>query len=499
MLAAMLFCGVALNYIIKVMLSVAIVAMVKPHGHSDGSNNTNISTEDTCPGGEEESEETGQGGTFEWDGEMQGHILASYFYGYVATQLLGGWTADKLGGRWVYALGVMVTGILALFCPLAANLHPTAFMALRALQGAFSGVILPATNVLMSKWFAIEERPKISGLVFGGNYAGTLISMGLSGVLVDVMDWTSVFYVYGGACILYVLPWLYLSSDTPEVHPRIGEKERDYIINGRREDIAKMEDQSQEQESFPVPWLSILTSLPFWANVVLQVGFTWLSYTLMTELPTYSKNILHFSLTKSGLISAFPYVFAWISGGVFGTVSSWLQARGYFSRMTAYIVFNGIAAIGPAIFLLLITLLGCDSTAIVVCFVAIATLKTGIYGGSMLNNLDLAPNFVGSTTGILYTLVNLTGVVSPIVNGAITTGQQTLTKWHTVFYISIGTCVVPFIFFWIFGSVEEQTWNQPKGKEEVRKDSCKTSLKERRSVSYGSRSSPVSSLQDLHT
>ncbi|XP_067010245.2 sialin isoform X3 [Anabrus simplex] len=448
MLAAMLFCGVALNYIIKVMLSVAIVAMVKPHGHSDGSNNTNISTEDTCPGGEEESEETGQGGTFEWDGEMQGHILASYFYGYVATQLLGGWTADKLGGRWVYALGVMVTGILALFCPLAANLHPTAFMALRALQGAFSGVILPATNVLMSKWFAIEERPKISGLVFGGNYAGTLISMGLSGVLVDVMDWTSVFYVYGGACILYVLPWLYLSSDTPEVHPRIGEKERDYIINGRREDIAKMEDQSQEQ---------------------------------------------------SGLISAFPYVFAWISGGVFGTVSSWLQARGYFSRMTAYIVFNGIAAIGPAIFLLLITLLGCDSTAIVVCFVAIATLKTGIYGGSMLNNLDLAPNFVGSTTGILYTLVNLTGVVSPIVNGAITTGQQTLTKWHTVFYISIGTCVVPFIFFWIFGSVEEQTWNQPKGKEEVRKDSCKTSLKERRSVSYGSRSSPVSSLQDLHT
>jgi hypothetical protein len=45
-----------------------------------------------------------------------------------------------------------------------------------------------------------------------------------------------------------------------------------------------------------VPWRSILTSVPVWALVLTHMAQNWGFYTLLTELPTYMKNILHFNI-----------------------------------------------------------------------------------------------------------------------------------------------------------------------------------------------------------
>ena len=43
------------------------------------------------------------GGQFDWDSETQGYILGGFFYGYMATQILGGFLADKFGARLLLA------------------------------------------------------------------------------------------------------------------------------------------------------------------------------------------------------------------------------------------------------------------------------------------------------------------------------------------------------------------------------------------------------------
>ncbi|XP_067009430.2 sialin [Anabrus simplex] len=476
--AFLLLCGVAFNYIIKVMLSVAIVAMVKEDDDSDNTTIANHTLLDTCPGKVPRSKDNDGNGVFEWDAVMQGNILSAYFYGYVATQFLGGWAADRFSGRWVFGLGVFMTGVSSVFSPLAADADPVAFMVLRAFQGIFSGVLLPAATVIISRWFTLTERPRIAGIVFSANYVGTLISMSLSGVLVETLNWRSVFYVFGGACILYGLPWFYIVYDVPEVHPRISETEKQHILSGRDVHSDKTQEEKkiveQERKAMPIPWLRILTSIPFWAAALMHFGSTWLNYTLMTELPTYTEKILHFDIEDSGFISALPYLFAWVFGGLFGTLSSWLRQRGYVSQLAAYRIFNGIGSVGPAIFLLVITLIGCDTTLIVVCLVITATMKCGFYGGSITNVLDLAPNFAGTMSGIYYTVVNLSGILSPLVTGAITEGHQTLTRWHTIFYISMAICVVPYVLYLIFGTVKEQSWNKPKVKKVKTEKSTET-------------------------
>ena len=45
-----------------------------------------------------------------------------------------------------------------------------------------------------------------------------------------------------------------------------------------------------------VPLLPMLLSVPLWAIIITQMCSNWSYYTLLTSLPTYMSNILHFDL-----------------------------------------------------------------------------------------------------------------------------------------------------------------------------------------------------------
>jgi hypothetical protein len=49
-------------------------------------------------------------------------------------------------------------------------------------------------------------------------------------------------------------------------------------------------------QSPKVPWLSIVKSLPFWAILMAHMGQNYGYETLMTELPSFMKQVLHFNL-----------------------------------------------------------------------------------------------------------------------------------------------------------------------------------------------------------
>jgi MFS family permease len=43
-----------------------------------------------------------QEGEFAWDKSTQGLILGSFYWGYIITQIPGGWLAAKFGGKHVF-------------------------------------------------------------------------------------------------------------------------------------------------------------------------------------------------------------------------------------------------------------------------------------------------------------------------------------------------------------------------------------------------------------
>lgn len=70
-----------------------------------------------------------------WDPETQGWLLGAFFFGYLCTQIPGGYLSGHYGGSIFLGLGVLGTAVLTLLTPLAAHLGSSWLFALRALEG----------------------------------------------------------------------------------------------------------------------------------------------------------------------------------------------------------------------------------------------------------------------------------------------------------------------------------------------------------------------------
>lgn len=52
----------------------------------------------------------------------------------------------------------------------------------------------------------------------------------------------------------------------------------------------------------------MLLSIRVWAIIIAHVGSVYGFHTIVTQLPTYSKTILHFDIKSNGYLSALPYI-----------------------------------------------------------------------------------------------------------------------------------------------------------------------------------------------
>lgn len=109
------------------------------------------------------------GGEYDWDQEMQGIILSSFFWGYVITHLPGGVLAEKFGGKYTLGLGILSTALFTLATPIAVVWGgPWALVVLRMLMGLGEGTTFPALSALLASWIPLNERSKLGSFVFGG-------------------------------------------------------------------------------------------------------------------------------------------------------------------------------------------------------------------------------------------------------------------------------------------------------------------------------------------
>ena len=74
-------------------------------------------------------------GDFDWDKTTQGILLASFFYGYVVTQLPGGYLSERFSAKIVFGLAVFIPSVLSLLTPFVANWNVRALIVLRIVMG----------------------------------------------------------------------------------------------------------------------------------------------------------------------------------------------------------------------------------------------------------------------------------------------------------------------------------------------------------------------------
>lgn len=447
--AFMGFLGFANIYAMRVNLSVAIVAMVNSTALAP---NGTVVNNNTCPIAPAPITDNTDG-PFNWNEQQQGLILGSFFYGYVLTQLPGGRLAELWGGKWLYGLGVLVTAIFTLLTPWAAQTSAYMLVAVRIMEGLGEGVTFPAMHAMLAKWSPPNERSKMGSRVYSGAQFGTVISLPISGILANKLGWESVFYVFGVLGIIWFVFWWWLVYDTPQSHPTISRQEKEFILRS-------LGTERGEPRPKSVPWRSVLTSVPVWALVVTHMAQNWGFYTLLTELPTYMKNILHFNIKANAFVSALPYLIMWLMALLSSVVADYVLDKNLLSRAATRKTMNSLAMCLPALFLVFAAYSGCNVTYTVV-FLALAGGMNGMhYSGFMSTHIDMSPNFAGTLLGITNGFSNIMGFLAPGITGYIINGNQDLPHWRTVFFIAAVVYFVGNTVFLVFGSTQEQKWNR---------------------------------------
>ncbi|KAL4228698.1 hypothetical protein ACF0H5_011741 [Mactra antiquata] len=430
----MAFFGFCNIYALRVNLSVAIVAMTTSKTTYLSENKTLTILPD-----------------YTWDSHTKGIILGSFFYGYIFTQLPGGYLATKIGGKHLFGCGIFVTAVFTLLTPLCAHVSVYLLVAVRVLEGLFEGVTYPSIHAIWSKWAPPAEKTKLATLAFSGSYVGTVISLPLSAALAESsMGWPAIFYVFGAIGMVWFVFWCYLVSESPSKHPTISNQELEYIQGT----IGYSDEQTQDLSP---PWRQILTSLPVWAIVAAHFSENWGFYTWLTELPSFMSGVLHFNMYQAGFLAAVPYLVMAIVVQVSGHFADYLRGKVQVSTEAVRKLFTC-----GAFFIQVVFMIGAGYTMTKTSCMICLTIAVGVggfaWGGFSVNHLDIAPQYASILMGLSNTFATLPGIISPALTGAIVTEKGNAGDWQIVFYIASGVYVFGAIIYGIFASGNRQKW-----------------------------------------
>ncbi|XP_046988255.1 sialin-like [Schistocerca americana] len=456
------FVGCGVNYMIRSNINIAIVAMVKKRPsdgsavasecyHSDFNLTGNYSLNESLS--QVELIDVDDEIRFDWDEHQQSVVMGAFFWLYWATQVPAGMMAQYFGSKKVFGIGNLMVSITTLLIPLSASLDYRALVTLRAFQGVCGGFCFPSLSYIISRWIPTNERGKFMS-AFMGSSVGAALTFPLCGMIIHFLNWQAVFYITGAIGILWFIGWWYLVYDNPVDHPRISESELQHIQNAIGDTIS--------EKKLPIPWFKILTSWPLIVNLLLAWGCIWGMFTILTQAPTYFRNVHGWSVQKVGFFSGLPHVCRTSFAIIVGYVCDHLLSSGKLSVTAVRKLAGFITNILQGIFMLGLAFSGCNSVMATICLTAALTVSGAETSGSLATYIDLSPNFAGVLMGIGNMICVTPGFLSAAVVGALTYKNQSSEQWKKIFLISAGILLPPGFLHLLRSSSEVQEWNFPK-------------------------------------
>ena len=385
---------------------------------------------------------------FGWSEFHVGIILSSFYFGYMFTLIVGGYLADKYGGKKVLGYGLLIWSFFTIITPFFAYSGLWWLIFIRILMGLGEGITFPSWHAIYARWIPFNERTRAVAFTNSGIAAGTVFGYAVAALIISSYSWEWVFYLFGVLGVFWYFFWNRSVTSFPENNKYLSKNELRLIKN-----------EAPSKETAPsIPFLKLLKNMPFLAIALATFCNNWSLYTFLSYLPKYVNAPLNeggmgVDLGSSTFVIAIliPCVVSIISLILGGYLADGLIKRG-FALIKVRKVVNSIGFFGSAFFLLLMS--NEDSLLNVVILLSLINICSGICaGGFGVNHADLGPKYTGSLVGISGSIGMIAAILSPIVAGTV---LEITNSWTMIFYICSGVLVFGGIFYLIFASASRQ-------------------------------------------
>nr|AKN21529.1 slc17a-6 [Schmidtea mediterranea] len=441
------FLGLIIVYMLRVNISVAIVAMA----NSTVFKPKNFTPE--CPVSKPNNSIKRETGEFLWGEADQTMILSSFYWGYTLVQIPSGILLLFFKPKWIYGLSTLTTSILTFFIPLAANSGVYAMVILRFLMGVCEGPTYPSLYALCGCWVLAAESSIVVTCIMTGGTIGTILGQSLSGLIIEYLGWRWMFYIMAMFGCVWFIGYCLLVFNRPSEHPFISEHEKMMLINSLPHNQP-----NYKPKRVPLPWKHVFKSRPFFGFLILGATYNFTWYTLINCLPLYIGTVLGFNISENGGISSLPYIalfFFSVSSGIF---QDFIKSKKIISNTKLRKIFACFGMTGASIIMFCIIFMGCNIplTIMLVCLsVAMMGITVSVTG---VNLIDIAPAYAGPLLAICNLFNSLCGIIAPYVKGYYTHSGETRNNWANVFITNSSVMFFGAVVFLLFGSSTLQPW-----------------------------------------
>jgi MFS family permease len=323
------------------------------------------------------------------DAWQLGILLSSFFWTYTSFQIISGWLVDRFNVNWVLAGGFFIWTIATATTGFVHGFQMLLIM--RLILGAGESVAFPSYSKILAKHFPESRRGRANSFISAGIAGGPAFGIFFGAMLIGRYGWRPFFVGLGLISLLWLPLWKMRMPTGPGL------------------------DVSPAAQTPGI--LEILKQRSAWGTFVGLFAFNYLSYFLLTWLPTFLKDERNFSMQKMGTIGGTAYLLLALSAVICGWFSDlWIARGGTPTRVRKTFTATGLAVSSCSC--LAVVVFASDSR-LAVLFLFVTCAGAGLCTANLwaITQTIAGPTAAGKWSGLQNCFGNFAGIIAPALTG----------------------------------------------------------------------------------
>ena len=320
-----------------------------------------------------------------------GVLISAFFWTYVPGHFLSGWLSERINAYRTLALGLLVWSVATLLTGFAVGF--AMLLALRLLLGLGESAGWPASSKLLAMHVPGGQLASANAMTGAGLMLGNGVGILLGGLMVAQFGWRALFFVFGAASLLWLVPWLRLKHPQPVSH-----NEGAAIDHG------------------PAPTFRVmLGKREMWGTTLGHFCSNYPYFLVLSWLPLYLVKQQGYSIVAMAWLGGAVYLLSALFGVIGARVADRWIARG--DNPSSVRKFMVLGSLVVALGCMLACAVGSPQVAVAGLLAYSLANGLGAFSVFSIGQTIAGPRCAGKWIGIQNGTAGMSGVIGPLLTG----------------------------------------------------------------------------------